>query len=157
LLPFDNTTAGASDGPSVLPGNLAASAEASLGRERADEDEGGDIGVADRRVADDHAAIGVTDQDDTIRNAGDDVGDVRSVAGHTAQRIGDADDGVAVVAQDAHDTVPTGRIGECAVHEYDGRPVFPGEGIDGDRHRGGEDKQGGAKIHGVRLPVYSIG
>src|SRR5690606_20962513 len=78
-------------------------------------------GVARRRLGDDDAAVGVTDEQDGAAEACDDVADVRRVARHAPQRVGDGDRLDAELLQAGDDAVPARRLGERAVHQHDRR------------------------------------
>src|SRR5207248_4594094 len=49
------------------------------------------------------------------------AGDVGGIGGHASQRIRRGDDAVTLLLQPPDDPVPTGRVGEGAVHEHDRR------------------------------------
>lgn len=92
-----------------------------VGHESGDIDECLDVGVPGRCLADHCTAVRMADQDDGALDTPQDAGDVCGVGGQTTQRIGGGDDTVAVGLQASDDPVPTGRVGERAVHQHDGR------------------------------------
>jgi len=90
--------------------------------EATDVEECLDVLVASGRIADDHAAVGVTDQDDGPLDGLEDAGDRLRIARDAAERVCRRDHRVALVLQAADHVVPTGGLGEGAEDEDDGGP-----------------------------------
>ena len=107
-----------------------------IGRVGGDVDERLDVRVAGRGVGDHDAAVGVADEHDRAADLAQDALDVGRVGGDAAQRVGRADDLVALVLEALLDAVPAGGVGEGAVDEDDGR--LGGLGGGGQRRQGGE-------------------
>src|SRR5918993_1389144 len=81
-----------------------------------------DVLLVSDRIADDDAAVGVTDHDDGPLDGLQDAGDRLSVARDAAERVRRRDHRVALVLQAADHSVPTRGLGEGTVDENYGGP-----------------------------------
>ena len=109
--------------PSMLPGNLPASAKQlspSLRGEGVGVDEPDDVAGVRRNVGDHRASVGVCGEHDGPVDRADDVADGGGVRGNSAQRVGRGDHRVSGVEQHIDDGVPARGLGEGAVDENDG-------------------------------------
>ncbi|HEX5500022.1 MAG TPA: hypothetical protein VFX03_12380 [Thermomicrobiales bacterium] len=104
-----------------------------VGSERGDENQADDVARVRGCIADDRAAVRMTDGQDRAGNLIDAAGHIRGVVGDAAQWIGRRDYIDAGSLQALDDAVPTRAIGEGAVDEDDGE----GSGARGGGRRGG--------------------